>query len=547
MPRKSARNAMAPGGMAARAAALVAVGIVGCTSTTAPTPAITVTMTVNPPTVPAGNAVTVLVTAVPSGGVSVAEITIQTSGIFSVAESVAVQGTGAQSVTRNYVIPGQTPPGPVDFRATARGGTVGGQAQARITVSDVTPPTANGSLTALGGGSSAVPGDTIQLAVSATDNHKIAWVGYRLGAPVMRSDSVAGGVGELSHAFSLVATTNWVGTSGVTVFARDSSGNLGLADIGTLTVVNAIRRPTRTVALAASVRDIAFDSVRSTLYLSQPDSEWVAVLSTATLTFQTPIRLFARPAGLDLSVGGDSLVVALRRSVYLAIVNLTTRRSDTVRLNIGSYLNQGPDNVRVMGNDKAIVTVTFDGSGYGGQVWEYDLVTGAQRRRTDAGVNQSVTEAAPLARAADRSRMLLLIDDSCCPEEGDVYVTAADSFPVKRATVSRFFATVSTDATAAHFLIGESLYDGSLLPITTLTPAGYGGGATVLAPDGSVAYMATWFGYLKARVPDGVVLEQVVLPGTPAQLAVLPTGQTLVAVTPNASTGAPQLSLIDLR
>src|SRR6266436_9798608 len=78
------------------------------------------------------------------------------------------------------------------------------------------------------------------------------------------------------------------------------------------------------ISLAAPVYDIAFDSKRSALYLSQPQSQQVAVLSTTTMTLQTPIALFGSPSGLDLSVGGDSLVVALKSTQLLAIVNLLT-------------------------------------------------------------------------------------------------------------------------------------------------------------------------------------------------------------------------------
>jgi hypothetical protein len=197
-----------------------------------------------------------------------------------------------------------------------------------------------------------------------------------------------------------------------------------------------------------------------------------------------------------------------------------------------------------MGNGKAIVTLTFDGSGGGGQVWEYDLAAGTQRQRTDAG---TVTELVPLARAADRSRLVLLVDDGCCPEQGMIYTTASDSFGVKAGTVSRFFPTVSADATGAHFLMGEYLFDERLTAVATLTPPGYVHGPTAISPDGSTAYMATDFGYLKVSLPDGAVLERVLLRDTPTALRVFPDGDLLVAVMRNADSGARHLSLVKLQ
>jgi len=307
--------------------------------------------------------------------------------------------------------------------------------------------------------------------------------------------------------------------------------------------VNAVRRPTRNIPLAAPY-DIAFDSKRSVLYLSQPQSQQVAVLSTTTMTLQTPIALFGSPSGLDLSVGGDSLVVALKSTQLLAIVNLVTGRVDTVRLNTGA---PGLDHLRVAANDAALVSLTFGGSGYGGSIWEYYLLNGSQRRRTDAGFGGAVTEAVPFARPVDRSRILLLIDDSCCPEEGDVYVSATDAIAVHQGTVSQYFPTVSADSTGKVFLIGARLFDQALNPITVLTSPGYNGGATVVAPSGALAYLASNVGYIKVRIPDGAVLEQVLLPGVPGQLVVLPNGQTLVAVTVDPNNSVPQLSLVDLR
>jgi len=529
-------------------AVVVAVGALGlgllrCTSNTGPADTITVTLTVNPPSVPAGGVVTVTAAAVPSGNVSIQRITIQATGVFSVAESVAVEGAGSQSVTRNYVVPSQTAPGRVDFTATARGGSVVGHAQAPATVLDVSPPTLSGTLTGSGGGSTFVPGDTIRVAVAATDQDKVVWVGYRMGAPASRSDSVAGAAVTVNDTFALVVPMGWVGTSTVTAFARDSSGNGAQTSLGSLAVVNAVRRPTRNIPLAAPY-DIAFDSKRSVLYLSQPQSQQVAVLSTTTMTLQTPIALFGSPSGLDLSVGGDSLVVALKSTQLLAIVNLVTGRVDTVRLNTGA---PGLDHLRVAANDAALVSLTFGGSGYGGSIWEYYLLNGSQRRRTDAGFGGAVTEAVPFARPVDRSRILLLIDDSCCPEEGDVYVSATDAIAVHQGTVSQYFPTVSADSTGKVFLIGARLFDQALNPITVLTSPGYNGGATVVAPSGALAYLASNVGYIKVRIPDGAVLEQVLLPGVPGQLVVLPNGQTLVAVTVDPNNSVPQLSLVDLR
>src|SRR5437773_916966 len=85
---------------------LATAGLVGCTSSTSPgAGAITVTLTVKPPSVAAGGVLTVTATAVPSGEVSIQVSVIQATGAFVVAESVIVQGADSQSVTRNVSVP----------------------------------------------------------------------------------------------------------------------------------------------------------------------------------------------------------------------------------------------------------------------------------------------------------------------------------------------------------------------------------------------------------------------------------------------------------
>ena len=80
---------------------LAVIGLMGCSSSTSPSNGtITMTLAVNPPNVAVGDNLTVAAAAVPSGGVRVQVIVIQATGAFSVADSVTVQGSGPQSVTR---------------------------------------------------------------------------------------------------------------------------------------------------------------------------------------------------------------------------------------------------------------------------------------------------------------------------------------------------------------------------------------------------------------------------------------------------------------
>jgi len=225
--------------------------------------------------------------------------------------------------------------------------------------------------------------------------------------------------------------------------------------------------------------------------------------------------------------------VAERYTPYITVVNLVTAARDTMRVNSDNFLNRGPDNIRVMGNNKALVTITFDGSGYGGSLVQLDLSNRAFTNR------MTVTELVPLCRSGDRSTALILIDDSCCPIEGAIYDAFTSTIPTDRGTVSQYFNYSSADAIGNHFLVTGTLFDRALSSSGSVAPAG-ATGASVLAPDGTGAYFATATGVKHVRLSDRAVVDSTVLGAQPYRLAISPDGLTLFAAT------ASQLYVIDL-
>lgn len=288
------------------------------------------------------------------------------------------------------------------------------------------------------------------------------------------------------------------------------------------------------IALEAPARDMAYDSKRNVLYLAEPSFSQIGVLSLASLQFGTPIATGrSRPTGLDLSISLDSLIVSLPEANAIGIINLTTATPsvDSVKLTIDNFLNRRPDILRVMPGDRVIMALTFDGSGFGGQVLEYNLRTRAQRLRTDVGFNQSVTELTRLARSGDRQRLLLLIDDSCCPLSGFVYNAQTDQWSTSGSTVNRYFPTVSSNTDGSRYLIAASLFSGTLTLLQTFSPSGYDSGPTALGVDGTTAFLGTSNGVLQVNVADGRIVRTLPTIGAPTQIFVLPTGAALIALT----------------
>jgi hypothetical protein len=403
----------------------------------------------------------------------------------------------------------------------------------------------------------AVSGDVVTIRVHATARRALTWVGYEVGAPVSRRDSVAVTATEAEHAFELTASP--AGTASVTAFARDAGGGRSQPAIGDLvTLGNTIRRPTRSLTLTAFVRDLAVDARRGRVYLSQPDLQRVGSVDLASGAYGPAITAPFPPAGIDLTPGGDSLVLASAASSQIGVVSLKVGTPIVVTRAVAS----GParpdvswvaDRLRVLANNKVMVTITTADpfSCCEGWLSQYDLATGASRLRTDAGPPPgAISNREPLARAGDASR-LLLVEACCSPLFLRTYAAATDSFSARVPVVVPTAPNgVSADAAGARFLVANALFDGNLQPVATFEQPDYQqGGATVLSPDGTVAYLAIYDGYLKVAVSDGSVVERVRLPRWSMGFAITPDGATLIATSGTDQAFGPdeRLLMVDVR
>jgi hypothetical protein len=436
----------------------------------------------------------------------------------------------AQSVQRSVRVrvPSTTTPGNISVTIEVKdvGGHLVTSAVQPIAALDSRAPIAFATVVNPRGSSGFAPGDSLRLNLSARDNARLQLVGYQFGPPANTRDSFPATDSTFSRTVGFLVPSAWTGTSTYTVFARDAVGNRRELLAGTFTVASRSRAAPWSAALGGAVRDMAYDVTRNRLYASLPDSNRVAVLSLPAQAFLTPLSITGEPRGLDLSLGGDSLLVARRTTSYVTVVNLVTGASDTLRVNNDDFLGRGADNVRVMGNNKALVTITFYGSGYGGSLVEVDLATRAYRNLA------TVTEFVPLCRSGDRSKALALIDDSCCPIDGLVYDALLGNFYAHKGTVSQYFNYGSADFSASRFLVTSTLFNTELTSLGSIAPVG-ATGPSVIAPDAQTAYFATSSGITRVRTSDGGIVESFNLGAAPYRLAIAPDGLTLFAAVPD--------------
>lgn len=395
-----------------------------------------------------------------------------------------------------------------------------------VDVIDVTPPLVGGALGLPLGDTAAVPGDTLRLHLTASDNRRLAFVGYVVGSPALRLDSIAVSGTSADTVLTTVLPPLDTGIVSITFFARDSAGFRTVSGAH-LTVLDMIRRPTQALTIPAPVLGLAVDPKRHVAYLAYAGTPQIGVVDLTNGGFDTAITTPFRARGLDLSVSGDSLVAAVDSAPSLGIVNLAAVPHTATVVPVDSvYSISGPrwvaNDVRVMANGKAIVLLAYSTpySCCSAPVVDYDLATGVSTYRTGANDRES------LGRSWDRSRMVTATGDQT-PVQARTYDAVTDSFaPYQNVAVSFGF-PASSDSGGSRFLIGTGLFDGALQQLRTINSLYT---ATVLSPDGTIAYVEIPEGYLKVRAADGVVLERVRLPSLAYRIAITADGSTLIVV-----------------
>jgi hypothetical protein len=492
---------------------------------------------------------TVRLALVASDNAVVMQVVVSKTGALTGADTINV-ALPMFADTLRYQVPTTTPFGtPLAFEVhavDAAGLESDAVSSTSLTIADFTPPTTGGYVHT-GIQDPLVPGDLLLGTVEASDNHTLAWVGYRIGSPVVEQDSFPVAGATTSHDFTATVQSSWVGKPNVALFSRDSTGNVSTQGYPlTITVLDAVRRPYVSAPGRGAVADMTYDAKRGQLYLLH--SYDISVLPLSAYEHQSPIALPSgvwSAGGLDLTADRDNLLVLVSffpDTMTLGLVDLTQALPvvDTVHLTYDKALGVTHD-LGVTSNDKAFVTL-WNGTG-GGGVLEYDLVSGAQGLRSDVGTAGTIPSPANLLVSGDRQRMSLRwMPVPCCPNDvGQVYDVGTNAFGAVREldfSNSRDIAA-SADDGGDHYLIGGYLLDSALGTVRYIDqPTSPAGDLVVsaMSSDATYGYFSqsveeTNLGLIvKVLLADGSVAERFVVPEVCQKLMVLPDGNTLVAV-----------------
>lgn len=349
-------------------------------------------------------------------------------------------------------------------------------------------------------------------------------------------------VGLTGPVVPLVLPSGLNGSYQLSLFVRDGAGNASspiTSAPGAFTIRPTVARPTVAQTIVGDARDAVIDEPRGKVYMLLGNRKELVVLSLSTLAIERTLSLSSVTTGLDLSEGGDSLLLAMTGSTAtrphgaLGVIDL---RQSSLHL-VENPLFDGVDG----GDWKAIAAVggqlfmnRTDGSASTVQV---DLHTGVERFRQD------LTSYA-MVRSLDRKVVALgrLWGTGAAVAAYDPVLDVVSS-PVA-VTPGNF---LSVDRTGDHIAVQLNVFNKNLQLIRTI-PHNFGIGVpvSILSADGSYLHYL-YAGYvIRAGVGDGRSVDRVPFPYRSDFFRVSTSGNYLLSI---HGFGWPQSTVvvIDLR
>lgn len=368
-------------------------------------------------------------------------------------------------------------------------------------------------------------GQELKLVLSTEDNvgvQKIFW--EVVGSGRVDSASVSGLY--TSQAVTMPIPASLDGTIQIRAWSRDVAGNLSTrftSAAGAIRVYPTVVRPRYSALVYGDVRDFVIDMKRNQLYLMQTNEARISIFSMTTRLVTQVIHPSSTPLNMDLTTGGDSLIMTLYGSKALHVLDL--RDPATPITSIPLTLPDGatyPGEVRIVTGAKAIVGVsgTFQDSK---RVLEVDLGTGAQRFLTagESPLSGEIT----LERSHDRNSVVI------GGISGGVarYDATTGAFGPARAVTGTAWRN-SVNANGTVTASGLNVYGESLQFLRSMsTFSSPGAYVTAISASGEYVYAINWLhGIVRLRVSDGSVADRFEIFMNPDIVRVSPDGTLLV-------------------
>jgi hypothetical protein len=235
------------------------------------------------------------------------------------------------------------------------------------------------------------------------------------------------------------------------------------------------------------------------------------------MTLQPPITLPAGAGGMDLSLTGDSLLVAVPSMMSIAVVDLTRPSAAPTMLTLpvvdtaGSVAGMGdgvpsPTDVRIVSNGKMFAFLSW-ATRSNDELVEVDLTTGAQKIRTDARAISGApgpTWTNNVERSGDRARLYVVSSAR--------YDAATDSWTAGVSGAASGAFGITTNMTGTQLTATNLILDASYRTIWTADPSNQGTTVLGMSTDGATVYVGAGKTLTMMRNADKVMLERTPIP-----------------------------------
>jgi DNA-binding beta-propeller fold protein YncE len=389
--------------------------------------------------------------------------------------------------------------------------------------------------------------DVITISYGVADDYGLERVYWELRPGLDGSTKISGL--QTFTELRLTVQHDWAGPGRLKLWARDRFGlgsDVVLFPEGHITLPATIQRSASKATVNCWVQGVLTDEKRNRVYLMCPNDRRMYVMNGATTTITHSLSLPGLATDMDLTPGGDSLILTLPGHDALGVIDLRAADLSVQMLFLESFegTTQGPWRVRTLSNGKAFVAANeFPDVTSPLMLVEVDLSRGADRIRPDAA-DPGMDEVRALARSHDYSRMVL----SAGSGKMQTYDVAQNSFgPV----INLSGRAIELDRTGAMLAVGVNVYDGRTLQyLRTVRSTHHGGGfATAMSPDGTHIYIAhAVHGIIRSRTSDGAIVDRSPNPIRFVELLrASPDGRFLVTVEPNLSVQQSHLSIMQFQ
>lgn len=336
--------------------------------------------------------------------------------------------------------------------------------------------------------------DTLAFTLFASDNYRLAAVVWEVLPYAVKDSAVATNAKQLGTLVKVPIKAGWDGPIQLRIEARDEAG---LYSPAVVTPKDSIRvhataaGTSRSASVPGSIVALAYDARRSVVYVAQRNERRISIVSTSSMSVVGTIPTPTGAQDIDITAGGDSLLVAMYGS-KLGIIDLrSTPILTTIQVaDVDSASGQFLQYVTALANGHALVST--DGPRPETKaLYDVNLATGAARRRTEVEVRGSAGQV-PMGRSQDyRVVVLNQWPDEMAPPPGSLclrrYTVSNDSFTPCAPSPRTGIPTLNTDG--SRISIYRHLHDASLTHLAGPPEPDFNGGLySVLSPDGSSLY-----------------------------------------------------------